>query len=91
MYYYGARAIVTINTAEYLWIETTTKVSSEPLSWKPPWKEVASHVVILSIVSRPEGRIRLFEHNTNSWASSSESIEHLKQKCLICFIYHGRV
>ena len=39
MYCYGAHAIVIVNTGEYLCIETSAKVSSEPLSWKPPCEE----------------------------------------------------
>ena len=37
MYSYGAHAILIVNIAEYLCMETSTKVSSEPLSWKPPY------------------------------------------------------
>ena len=40
IYFYGAHAILIVNIAEYLCMETSTKVSSEPLSWKPPWEEV---------------------------------------------------
>ena len=31
---YGARTSLIVNTAEYLCTETSTKVSSEPLSWE---------------------------------------------------------
>ena len=37
---YDAHTILIVNTAEYLCIATSTKVSSEPLSWKPSWEEV---------------------------------------------------
>ena len=44
IYFYGAHAILIVNIAEYLCMETSTKVSSEPLSWKPPWEEVYGQV-----------------------------------------------
>ena len=40
IYSYGAHAILIFNIAGYLCMETSTKVSSEPLSWMPPWEAV---------------------------------------------------
>ena len=37
---YDAHTILIVNTADYLCMATSTKVSSEPLSWKPSWEEV---------------------------------------------------